>query len=385
MNVLAHEMAVVPHGRLGTWMARAWRRLGWRHVLLAFVITFVQDAMHPLGGIFFPPTELPGWDPALQFLNGKWVVDGMPIVYCVLVADEAFNDGVAAVRAYGLVVLLLSVLVPLAQRLFGALTLLSGSEHVLGADEGLSQLLWWSQVYLYEYGFGLAIYGYWRVMQRAVRQAQAAETERARNEQRVQTARLLALQSRVEPQMLFDALGRVGELHGREPEAADALLADLIALLRAMQPSTKADTSTVEREFALVGAWLRVTRSAGHHGTRVQLQVAPEARPVGIAPMLLLPLLRAVLASPCAGSWEWLLSARATGQRLIVTLQPAADGGGTGTPQVLADADVSSLRDRLAQLFGQSAQLTLSLQPPSVTLDLPRLQEEHDDDDRADR
>jgi hypothetical protein len=117
----------------------------------------------------------------------------------------------------------------------------------------------------------------------------------------------------------------------------------------------------------------------------VQLQVAPEARPVGIAPMLLLPLLRAVLASPSAGSWEWLLSARATGQRLIVTLQPVADGGGTGTPQVLADADVSSLQDRLAQLFGQSAQLTLSLQPPSVTLDLPRLQEEHDDDDRADR
>ena len=46
--------------------------------------------------------------------------------------------------------------------------------------------------------------------------------------------------------MLFDALARVGELHVREPLAADALLADLIALLRAMLPGAKADNSTVE-------------------------------------------------------------------------------------------------------------------------------------------
>jgi len=111
--------------------------------------------------------------------------------------------------------------------------------------------------------------------------------------------------------------------------------------------------------------------------------MTPEAAPVGIAPMLVLPLVRAVLALPQAGACEWSLNARVAGLRVGITLQAVfvADTA----PPVLTDVDLSSLRDRLAQLFGQSAQLTISPRPPSVTLDLPRLQEEHDDHDRADR
>ena len=130
---------------------------------------------------------------------------------------------------------------------------------------------------LFQGSLGMSIYAYWRVTQRTMRRAQAAETERVRNEQRVQTARLLALQSRVEPQMLFDALGASPSCTIAEPQAADALLADLIALLRAMQPGGKSDNSTVEREFALVEAWLRVTRSAGHGAAPVQLRITPDS------------------------------------------------------------------------------------------------------------
>jgi hypothetical protein len=385
MNVLAREIAITPHGRLGTWAAKAWRRMGWRQVLLVVMIELVTDAINPLGGVFFAAAQLPGGgDPVAIFLSGFWVIRGMAIVYLVLIADEAFNDGVPAVRAYGLTALLLPILVQLAERLASELLFASGlRDRVDGRDEGVAQFLWWFQVYLYEAGFGLSMYGYWRVTQRAMQQARAAETEHVRNEQRVQTARLLALQSRVEPQMLFDALGRVGELHGGDPQAADALLADMIALLRAMQPSAKTDTSTVEREFALVEAWLRVTRSVRHEGARVQLQMTPEAPSVGIAPMLVLPLLRAVLVLPRAGACEWRLNARVAGPRVVITLHAATEAS-TALP-ALADVDLSSLRDRLAQLFGQSAQLTKSPRPPSVTLDLPRLQEEHDDHDRTDR
>jgi len=50
----------------------------------------------------------------------------------------------------------------------------------------------------------------------------------------------------------------------------------------------------------------------------------------------------------------------------------------------LESADLSSLHDQLAQLFGRSAHLAVSPRPPSVTLDLPRLREDSDDD-RIDR
>ena len=381
MNVLAREILVTRHWRLGVWAMRAWRRLGWRHVLLALLIELVRDSIHPLGGILFPPTILPGWDPALHFVDGSWLVIGLPIVYCVLVADEAFNDGVHPLRAYGLAVVVVTAVVPIAGRLF--IRIVQGAD-APGFAEGAAQFVWWSLVVVYEGAFGLAIYAYWRVTQRALRRAHAAATERVRNEQRVQTARLLALQSRVEPQLLFDALGRVGALHDRDPQAADALLADLIALLRSMLPGAKADNSTVEREFALVEAWLRVTRSARHEVARVRMQVTPDAQRVGIAPMLLLPLLRQVLTMHCATQTEWLLSARATGTRLLVTLQPRTDDGEFDAHGVLESADLSSLHDQLAQLFGRSAHLAVSPRPPSVTLDLPRLREDSDDD-RIDR
>src|SRR5450755_1024698 len=255
MNTLAHEIPTMPRWRLADWAARAWRRMGWRHVLLALAVRIVMQVIGPLGGILFlPPDRPPGFvDLATYLLEGRWIVGGFSIVYCVLVADEAFDDGVPPLRAYGVALIALAAFVPVADWFVAGLM-------GWGRDKAPApQMAWFAQGLLFQGSLGMSIYAYWRVTQRAMHRAQAAETERVRNEQRVQTARLLALQSRVEPQMLFDALGRVGELHAREPQAADELLADLIALLRAMQPSAKADNSTVEQEFALVEAWLRVT------------------------------------------------------------------------------------------------------------------------------
>jgi hypothetical protein len=335
----------------------------------------VREVFSPLGGAFFLPVDAPGMGVVTKLVDGSSVFDGVSIIFCVLVADEAFDDGVPPLRAYGLAVIALAAIVPVAQWFLAGL---------MGWQRfGAPSMAWWAQAMLFQGGLGMSIYAYWRVTQRSMRQAQAAETDRVRDEQRLQTSRLLALQSRVEPQMLFDSLGRIGELHVREPEAADALLADLIALLRAMLPGAKVDNSTVEREFALVEAWLRVTRNTARGDTRVQLRMTPDARPVGIAPMLVLPLLRAVLALPCATQPAWVLSARTAGHRLIVTLQSNVDAGAQAA-SLLDPVDLSSLRDRLTQLFGRSAHLTASSHPPTLTLDLPRLQEDPDDD-RADR
>ena len=229
---------------------------------------------------------------------------------------------------------------------------------------------------LFQGGLALSIYAYWRVTQRAMRQAQAAETERVRNEQRVQAARLLALQSRVEPQMLFDALGRIGELHVREPQAADALLADLIALLRAMLPGARADNSTVEREFALVDAWLRVTRNAAHGAARVQLRMRP-ARSRSASR-------RCWCFRCCERCWpcrmrrnaNGRLSAEAAGDRLIVTLQANADAE---SPKRLTCWRVRTCRRCTTgspSCSGASRASPCRAGRRHSTLDLPRLQED---------
>lgn len=373
MNTLTYGRGA-PEWRLFRWAARAWRRMGWRHVLLALALSVARHLMGPLGGMLFAPFELPpGIDPYVDYLNGRWMVGTIPIVYAVLVADEAFDDGVPALRAYGLTLVAVAALVPVIRWY---------AEGLMGWPRGWGapKMLLGALSLLFQGGLAISIYAYWRVTQRSTRRAQAAQTERVRNEQRVQAANLLALQSRVEPQMLFDALGRIGALHPRDPQAADTLLADLIALLRAMMPGPKTDHSTVEREFALVDAWLNVTGDAAAGTARVRLHMAPEAGPLGIAPMLVLPLLRTVLTAPDVRGCQWGLDARLSGDRLLVTLRADDAHDTEAAAALIAGVDLSTLRDRLTQLFGRFAHLTASARPPALTLDLPRLQEDPDDD-----
>ena len=380
--MIALHAAMPRGGRPAAWATRAWREMNWRHILLALVIQIVRDAIHPLGGVYFPPVDPPGWDPLANLLTGCWLTTGLAIVYGVLVADAAFDDGVSPLRAYGTLVVALVVIVPALDHLFYALIARMDVRLYTGHSEGAAQHVWWALVVLYESGFALAMYAYWRVTQRALRAARTSETERVLDEQRVQTGQLLALQSRVEPLLLFDALERVGILHRSDPGAADELLADLIALLRSIQPSAGVDTSTLQREFGLVAAWLRVVRGAGQTVARIQVPADTDTLAVDVAPMLVLPLARAVLAVPRSDAHAWRLSARLAEGRLVVTLAAMADDVGAG--DVLRAADFQALDERLARLFGPSARLTFSDGPPAVTLDLPRLLEDCDDH-RADR
>jgi hypothetical protein len=82
-------------------------------------------------------------------------------------------------------------------------------------------------------------------------------------------------------------------------------------------------------------------------------------------------------------SCEWSLTAGLAGDRLLVTLLARPDLAAQSVDP-LAGADMRSLHDRLGQLFGPSAQLNVSAAPSALTLDMPRLREDSDDD-RIDR
>ena len=381
MSAVVHQISAPSRWPLVVWSTRAWRRLGWRHVLLAWVLQFGRSVFGPLGGVFFFPTDPPA--PAYeQFLDGSWLVGGLSIVFILMVADEAFDDGVSALRAYGLAVLVLALFVPVADWL--------ASGHFGWMRRAAPTIPFWAQVLLFQGGMGVSIYAYGRVIQRTMLRTRAAETERVLNEHRIQSAKLLALQSRVEPQLLFDTLARVAQLHAQEPQAADALLADLIALLRAMQLGSNADNSTVEREFALGEAWLRVAHSAAPNHPCIHLQMAPDAARMGIAPMFVLPMLRAVLvdspaapraADPSEAPDAWLLSARIDAQRLIVQLESVT---AAQVPGLATSPELASMRKRLYALFGASASLSAATRPARLILELP-CQREDVDDDRADR
>ena len=63
MSTLALEIPAMHRPGLADWAARAWRRMGWRHVLLAFALQVGRAVFGPLGGLFLLPGDLPGWAP----------------------------------------------------------------------------------------------------------------------------------------------------------------------------------------------------------------------------------------------------------------------------------------------------------------------------------
>ena len=380
------ERAPRPCTRAGRWIAGAWHRLGWRQVVLAAPLAVLAGLLAPNGGVIllFEGTRLSTFVAGL--LGGLWLTI-VPLVFAAMVADEAYRDGVRPVFAYGIAALL-------------------GWSAAAGVDALGNVVGTWSFnqfriKFLFVEGIlGMAVYAYWRTTQHALERVQRSESDRMRDRQQLLAARLLALQARVEPQFLFDALSRVGEMHERHPQAADAMLADLIALLRAMLPIGTAQTSTVAREFALAEAWLRVQRHLGKP-LEVEIAASPLAARSGVGAMLVLPLLQEMHALPRSSTLAWRLSAELASSRadasdgagaprtprLCVRLAPnvplpEAAGAATVTP------GIERIRERIAELHGVAATLavaTLGGEATAYQLELPFIEETAGDADRADR
>jgi hypothetical protein len=349
----------------------------------------VFTAFGPGGGAFLLPGTRQS-DPYFDFLIGRWLWNCLPLVFAAMVADEAYEDGVRPILAYGAALLIGSFA-------GGFLDTVGG--HVIGFS---TKVISWApnsfrtKQFLLQGSLGVAVYGYLRTTQHALKRVRASEADRIRDRQQLLAARLLALQARVEPQFLFDALSRIGDLHERDPETANALLADLIALLRAMLPLGNAVTSTVEREFALARAWSRVQRQLGTP-FEIEITASPLAARSDLGPMVVLPMLQEMLAAPRGREFAWKLSAEPIASedpeprtpRLRVRLAPAEPmpARQSGSESAVA-ASIERLRERLAKLYGSAA--TLSILPlrdgiPAFVLDLPLAQETPADDHRADR
>jgi len=126
--------------------------------------------------------------------------------------------------------------------------------------------------------------------QNVLRAARVAELARADAQREIVASRLKVLQARVEPEFLFDALADVRAAYLVDPAAADALLDDLVAYLRAALPQMRGGASTLGREAALAEAYLRVTPAARERRLAIHVAVPPDLADDDFPPMVLLPL-----------------------------------------------------------------------------------------------
>jgi hypothetical protein len=287
---------------------------------------------------------------------------GIPLVLALRAADAAVARGRHPGWAYGAAVGAVTVggvwvIGPLLMPLLG-----SDPDWTLTSDFWLA-----ISVGLF-LALGTAGYAQWRSSQRVLAQALAADTERARQAQQGQAAHLLALQARVEPQLLFDALTRIDALIAAPGGAADTALDDLIVLLRLLLPRHGAEASTLARELALLAALGRVSGEPALQPDRLHVAVPPALGSARLAPQLLTELLRALAPAGLHGTLS--AEARAPG-RLALTLQLAPGEAAEAAEAALCALDIAPLQQRLQAVHGTDAALTPQPAAARITLELP--------------
>lgn len=348
------------------WLVDTLREWTWLHTVLGVALGSLT--------LFNMGTLLFSLDDGFPLLRA-WVYNvfefGLPGVLALRIADRAAADGVNRLLAYGVAavgVILVGVFVigPMLYPIIGG-----------EPDWGTRQDIMLCFNLLLTFSLGTVAYAHWRRANDTLRRVQSAELGRAQQEQLLQSARLLALQARVEPQLLFDTLQRVRDGIGPATEAADQLLHDLIALLRALQPAVGATASTVAREMALVQAYGRAAGQPALQNPQLLMHASDLARPARLAPMLLLPALRELAAAGAA----WQVWATVVAGRLQLSIQPQLPDATAA--ERLQRLDLQPLRRRAEAVHGNTARVQLDGRgPPALTFDLPL---EHEPDPSLDR
>jgi hypothetical protein len=266
-------------------------------------------------------------------------------------------------------------------------------------------------------GTAIGTYNGWsraRLAQLREAAAQQALREAAAEKQLVR-AQLQTLQAQLEPHFLFNVLANLDSLIASDPVRARELLGHLNRFVRASLAATRAESTTLADEFALIDALLAIQRIRFGERLRYRVDLPDDCRALRVLPMLVQPLVENAIkhgVEPLTEGAAVHVSAQreplGSGGECVV-LRVADDGAGfraaVGAGTTLAGAAASmassastaagasgvdpigsrgphegdgvgltNIRERLRVLYGDAARLTLTEGVPRgvvATLRLP--------------
>jgi len=213
---------------------------------------------------------------------------------------------------------------------------------------------WWSQLgWTTALCTGAALAYDYRV--RSKRRAAAlrkARLQAAGVIRRTAEVRLQAMQARIDPRFLFDALAAVERIHDVDAVAGDRLLDNLIKYLRAVLPDLVATRSTVGKEVELARVWLAIrdtiVGATGVHAIEANGEVGSRPFPT----MTMIPLVEAVLSEAPASAT---LTMRAQCEGALTTVRIDCR-----SPCGAEPLSVQALRARLTELYGEQVRLAFT-------------------------
>ena len=236
---------------------------------------------------------------------------------------------------------------------------------------------------------GWALWGYWRERADLARLAQTRELAQAQAQRREAELRLSVLAAQVEPHFLFNTLAGVRSAIATDPARASEMIDRLVEYLRASIPKLRADgavVATLGGQIDSVRAYLGLM-SARMPRLHFSIEVPAELLTARCPPLMLISLAENAVkhgVEPKIGPVHVSLRAeRQAGDsgddpaRLAVTVADDGvgfGGAGAGTTQAGSGLGLANIRERLNQLYGGRAALTLKARAEggvAATLTLP--------------
>jgi sensor histidine kinase YesM len=205
---------------------------------------------------------------------------------------------------------------------------------------------------------------------RVLRAEAALAQERARAEtvaRQALQAQLQSLQAQIEPHMLFNTLANLQGLIAIDPPRAQEMLEQLIQYLRATLTSSRAESTTLAQEFALMEAYLGLMRIRMGERLSYAFTLPSALRDMAVPPMLLQPLVENAIAhglEPKIEGGHLAVAAQLDAGVLSLSVQDNGRGPDAGPGKDGTNVGLANTRERLHALYGERATLTLEPAAP---------------------
>jgi signal transduction histidine kinase len=200
----------------------------------------------------------------------------------------------------------------------------------------------------------------------------AAAAAEARSE--ATAAHVAALQARMNPHFLFNALNTVASLVRSDPNAAEHVVENLSDVLRRTLERSSSTAGTVRDEVDYVRTYVALEQERWGDRLHVEWDVADETLDQPLPPLMLQPLVENALHHG--------LGARVDGCRIRIVVSTAADiltvaveDDGPGFPRAWRKGTgLGNVSQRLETLYGNTASLRVEDAAPGarVTVSVPR-------------
>jgi sensor histidine kinase YesM len=190
-------------------------------------------------------------------------------------------------------------------------------------------------------------------------------------------ARLLVMQSQIEPHFLFNTLANVRRLFQTDPAAAHDMLEHMSRYLSAMLPRMRQTDSTLGHELALALAYLSVQQIRMGARLTVRTDVPETLLPFPFPPMMLITLVENAIRhglNPLPEGGELRIHARVVESKLRLSV---IDTGAGLSESSGPGVGLANIRARLNTLYDGNARLLLAENPGNgvtATIDLPATQ-----------